>query len=93
MVYSNKKEWKETRSYKPGRFGSYFGERALIRTEPRNLRITARTDCKLVCIQARTFVTCARIREKKEDLIRGVQLFEQMTDEQVGSKSRPEPQS
>ena len=84
MSQSNVKEWKETRAYKPGKFGSYFGERGLLRTEPRNLRITCRTDVKAVRISAETYVTCARISEKKEELIRGIELFAQMTDEQVG---------
>ena len=79
----NKKEWKQTRTYKPGKFGSYFGERALSRAEPRQLRIKCLTDCKVVRLSAHTYVTCARIREYKEKFIRGVRLFETMTDEQV----------
>ena len=83
-VVSNAKEWKETRQYKPGKFGSYFGERSLIRREPRNLRVTCRTDVKVCRISATTYVTCARIREYKEALIRKVRVFETMTDDQVG---------
>lgn len=83
-AYANVKEWKELRTYKPGEFGSFFGERALVRSEPRNLRITCRTDVKVCRIDASTYVTCARIREAKEDLIRGIELFAQMTDEQMG---------
>ena len=45
------------RSYKPGKFGSYFGERTLVRKEPRNLRITCKTDCKIVRISAHSYVT------------------------------------
>ena len=83
-VVSNQKEWKETRTYKPGKFGSYFGERSLVRKEPRNLRITCRTDVKAVRIKAETYVKCARIREYKEHLIRRCDIFETMTDDQVG---------
>ena len=43
MTFSNTKEHKELRAYKPGPFGSFFGERCLLRVEPRNLRITCRT--------------------------------------------------
>ena len=84
MERSNTKEWKETRTYKPGKYGSYFGEKGLIRSEPRDLRITCRTDVKAVRISAESYVTCARIREAKENMIRKIELFAQMTDDQVG---------
>ena len=77
-------EWKETRPYKPGKFGSYFGERGLRRGEPRPQRMTCRTDVKALQITQKNYIACARIREYKENLLRGVQLFEQMTDEQIG---------
>ena len=83
-VKTNLKEWKEMRRYKPGKFGSFFGERSLIRKEPRQLRITAADDCKLVRISAQSYVTVARIREYKDNLIRHCELFETMTDDQVG---------
>ena len=44
-------EWKETRPYSPGKFGSFFGERGLLRKEPRATRIVCRTDviaCRIV---------------------------------------------
>jgi len=77
-------EWKETRPYKPGNFGSYFGERGLRRGEPRPQRMTCRTDVKALRITQKNYIACARIREYKENLLRGVQLFEQMTDEEIG---------
>ena len=77
-------EWKETRKYKPGKFGSFFGERGLRRGEPRQMRMTSNTDIKALRITQKNFVACARMREYKENLLRGVRLFEQMTDDQIG---------
>ena len=77
-------EWKETRPYKPGRFGSFFGERGLRRGEPRQQRMVCLTAVKALRITQESYVACARMREYKENLLRGVQLFEQMTDDQIG---------
>lgn len=77
-------EWKETRPYRAGKFGSFFGERGLRRGEPRVARMVCRTDVIALRITRDSFVTCARMREYKENLLRSVRLFEQMTDEQIG---------
>ena len=77
-------EWKETRPYKPGRFGSYFGERGLRRGEPRPARMICRTDVKALRVTQENYVKTARMREYKEDLLRSIGLFAQMTDEQIG---------
>lgn len=77
-------EWKETRPYKPGKTGSFFGERGLRRGEPRAVRMTCLTAVKALRITQANYVACARLREYKENLLRGVQLFEQMTDDQIG---------
>lgn len=80
-------EWKETRPYSPGKFGSFFGERGLLRKEPRATRIVCRTDVVACRIVAQTYVECARISEAKENLLRSVQLFETMTDPQIAKLS------
>jgi len=84
IVVAGTLEWKETRPFKPGRFGSFFGERGLRRGEPRKMRITCRTDVTALRVSRENYVACARIREYKENLLRGVRLFEQMTDDQIG---------
>lgn len=76
-------EWKQTIKYSPDRT-PFFGERGLLRMEPRPARMTCLTEVKALRIVDETFVTCSRIREHKENLIRGVQLFETFTDDQVG---------
>jgi len=80
-------EWKETRPYSPGKFGSFFGERGLLRKEPRATRIVCRTDVVACRIVAQTYVECARISEAKENLLRAIQLFETMTDPQIAKLS------
>ena len=77
-------EWKETRPYKPGKMGSYFGERGLRRGEAREVRVVCLTSVKALRITQDSFIACMRMREYKENLLRGVQLFEQMTDDQIG---------
>ena len=77
-------ERKETRPYSPGKFGSFFGERGLRRGEPRFSRMTCRTDVKALRMSSDSYVACARIREYKENLLRGIRLFETMTDDEIG---------
>jgi len=77
-------EWKETRPHKPGKHSSYFGERGLRRGEPRSQRMTCLTEVVACKITQQSYVQCARMREYKENLLRGVQLFEQMTDDEIG---------
>ena len=81
-------EWKETRPYKPGKFGSFFGERGLRRGEPRPARMICRTDVKALRITQDNYVRTARIREYKENLLRSIGLLAQMTDEQIGKVRR-----
>ena len=64
-------EWKETRPYKPGKFGSYFGERGLRRGEPRPCRMICRTDVMGLRITQENYIAVMRIREYKENLLRG----------------------
>ena len=81
VARSNAKEWREMRTYKAGQC---FGERGLLRTEPRQARMMCRTDVTCLQIPAEIFVKCARVREGKEDLMRKIDVFETMTDEQLG---------
>ena len=81
-------EWKESRPYKAGQVNCFFGERGLRRGEPRNMRMICKTDVKALRITQDAYVECARKREYKENLLRGVQLFEQMTDDQIGKLAR-----
>jgi hypothetical protein len=46
--------------------------------------MTCLTDTKALRITQSSYVACARMREYKENLLRGVRLFEQMTDHQIG---------
>eukprot|EP00931_Biecheleriopsis_adriatica_P121847 TRINITY_DN9690_c0_g1_i1.p1 TRINITY_DN9690_c0_g1~~TRINITY_DN9690_c0_g1_i1.p1 ORF type:complete len:831 (-),score=189.00 TRINITY_DN9690_c0_g1_i1:269-2761(-) len=73
-------EWKEVMQYKAGGF---FGERALLRNEPRAASITARTECKLLRLSREEFVSMLQERDHKENLIRKAKLFETMNDDQV----------
>lgn len=76
-------EWKETRKYSPS--GTpFFGERGLMRKEPRTARMTCRGDVKALRIVSETYIQCARIREYKENFIRGCNVFETMTEDQIG---------
>ena len=78
--YANKKEWMEVKQYAAGGF---FGERALLRSEPRAATITCRTDVKALRLTADAFLQIMRNRDHKENLLRGVHLFETMGDEQI----------
>ena len=76
---------KEVGQYRPGsEHRSYFGERSLVRTEERALTITCRTDVKLLRLSAATFRELKRRQDHKDDLVRGIELFENFNDEQVG---------
>jgi len=77
---SNKKEWREMRTFKAG---MCFGDRGLLKSEPRPLRMTARTDVLAMRIPGEVFVHCVRIKEHKENLMRKVSLFETMVDDQL----------
>ena len=80
-AYANVKEWREMRAYRPGQC---FGERGLVRSEPRQARMVARTASRLLKVTADTYVACVRACEQKEDLLRKVALFSTMTDAQLG---------
>jgi CRP-like cAMP-binding protein len=77
---ANKKEWREMRTYKEKQC---FGERNLLRSEPRQARMVCRSDVKALKIKAESFVACARIKEAKEDILRKLDLFETMTDDML----------
>eukprot|EP00931_Biecheleriopsis_adriatica_P107788 TRINITY_DN82112_c0_g1_i1.p1 TRINITY_DN82112_c0_g1~~TRINITY_DN82112_c0_g1_i1.p1 ORF type:complete len:810 (+),score=138.35 TRINITY_DN82112_c0_g1_i1:86-2515(+) len=70
----------EVKEYGPGGF---FGERALLRAEPRAATVVARTDCSLLRMCRDRFVKMVESRDKKEGLLRQCKLFETMTDEQI----------
>ena len=50
--YADGEEAKELTTYKSG---DYFGERALIKNEPRAANVIAKTDCKLVSVDRHSF--------------------------------------
>jgi cAMP-dependent protein kinase regulator len=49
---SAQEEAKEVMRYKPG---DYFGERALLKNEPRAANVVAKSDCKLVSVDRHSF--------------------------------------
>lgn len=49
---AHEEEAKEVMQYKAG---DYFGERALLRNEPRAANVIAKTDCKLVSVDRHSF--------------------------------------
>lgn len=73
-------DWIEVKTYDPGGF---FGERALLRDEPRAASVVSVTDVVLFRITREKFVDMIHERHHKEALIRGCKLFETMTDEQI----------
>lgn len=73
-------DWIEVKTYEPGGF---FGERALLRDEPRAASVVSVTDVLLFRITRENFVDMMNERHHKEGLIRSCKLFETMTDEQI----------
>lgn len=71
---------REVREYSPG---EGFGERALLRDEPRAATVLADEEAAVFRLHRDDFVAVIRDRDHKEELIRGAKLFETMTDEQV----------
>ena len=63
--------------------GGFFGERELLRNEPRASTVTARTAVKTLRLTADAFIKLIREREHRENVLRNVPLFETMTDEQI----------
>ncbi|CAE7670055.1 PKAR, partial [Symbiodinium necroappetens] len=63
--------------------GEGFGERALLRDEPRAATVLADEEAAVFRLHRDDFVAVIRDRDHKEELIRGAKLFETMTDEQV----------
>ena len=80
VAHYNSKEWRQMRTYKAKQC---FGERGLVRTEPRRLRMTCQGDVSLLRIPATTYVQCMHMKERKENLLRNVGQFETMTDDQL----------
>ena len=70
--------------YTPER-NNFFGERALSRVEPRAKTITCRTDVTVLRLTAATFLRLQRQQEHKENLLRGVSLFETFGDDQIAT--------
>jgi CRP-like cAMP-binding protein len=70
-----------------GRFSpqgqTFFGERALSRHEPRAATVSCATDVTVVTLSAATFLKLRKQQERKENLIRGVALFETFGDDQI----------
>lgn len=75
-------KWKEVVRYEPGGF---FGERALLRNEPRAATVTARTDVKLLRLSREEFVSMIAERDHKENLIRKIKEFDTFNDLQVAT--------
>mmetsp|Transcript_44833 Transcript_44833/g.104700 ORF Transcript_44833/g.104700 Transcript_44833/m.104700 type:complete len:828 (-) Transcript_44833:166-2649(-) len=75
-------KWKEVVRYEPGGF---FGERALLRKEPRAATVTARTDVKLLRLSREEFVSMIAERDHKENLIRKIKEFDTFNDLQVAT--------
>eukprot|EP00931_Biecheleriopsis_adriatica_P005047 TRINITY_DN106610_c0_g1_i1.p1 TRINITY_DN106610_c0_g1~~TRINITY_DN106610_c0_g1_i1.p1 ORF type:complete len:829 (+),score=157.64 TRINITY_DN106610_c0_g1_i1:27-2513(+) len=73
-------EYKEVQQYEAGHF---FGERALLRSEPRAANVIARTELRLFRVSREIFVAVINDRNMKEHLVKNCKLFENMTDEQV----------
>jgi len=65
------------------RNGSSFGERALLRSEPRAATITAVTAVKAYVLNAIDFQNLIRERDRREECLRGVKLLEMMSIEQI----------
>ena len=52
------------------------------------MRITCRTDVTALRVSRENYVACARIREYKENLLRAVRLFEQVSQSVSQSASQ-----
>merc|ERR1719253_1363798 len=73
-------ESKEVKQYEEGGF---FGERALLRAEPRAATVTARTNVSALRMHKPDFANMIRERDHKENIIRNVKMFETMNEDQV----------
>ena len=69
------------------RVGGHFGERALSRIEPRPLTVTCKTDVTVLRLTAETFLALKAQQDHKENLLRGVALFETFDDDQISQLS------
>ena len=59
--------------------GDYFGERALIKNEPRAANVVAKTECTVVCMDRHSF---KRLMGPLEDILkRNMDLYEQYKNE------------
>eukprot|EP00931_Biecheleriopsis_adriatica_P075031 TRINITY_DN48994_c0_g1_i1.p1 TRINITY_DN48994_c0_g1~~TRINITY_DN48994_c0_g1_i1.p1 ORF type:complete len:817 (-),score=184.81 TRINITY_DN48994_c0_g1_i1:32-2482(-) len=73
-------EFKEVKRYEEGGF---FGERALLRSEPRAADVLARTEVRAFRLQRKDFVDVINYRDMKENLVKATKLFENMSDQNV----------
>ena len=64
----------------------FFGEASLLKTEPRpcNLTCTCSTDVTVRRLSAASFLLLKRQHDRKDDLLRGIDLFENFSDDQIG---------
>merc|ERR1719181_2732959 len=74
------KQEKEVMQYTAG---GAFGERALLRAEPRAASVIARTKVRAYTLEQAQFKTMIDNRNLKEGLIRKAALFESLDDDQV----------
>ncbi len=75
--------WLPVKDYEPG-FAGFFGERALLRNEPRTSAVFARSkEVRLYALSRAKYTELIKERDLRENLIRGAKLFESMTDDQV----------
>eukprot|EP00931_Biecheleriopsis_adriatica_P049431 TRINITY_DN28597_c0_g1_i1.p1 TRINITY_DN28597_c0_g1~~TRINITY_DN28597_c0_g1_i1.p1 ORF type:complete len:767 (+),score=166.02 TRINITY_DN28597_c0_g1_i1:31-2331(+) len=65
--------------------GDFFGERSLLRNEPRAATVIASSEVKVFKLSQAAFAEIIKNRDIKENLIRGARLFETMTDDQVST--------
>lgn len=71
IAFNASEEFKEVAHYKAG---DYFGERALLKNEPRAANVIAKTDCKVVSINRHSF---KRLMGPVEDLMkRNMEVYE-----------------
>lgn len=75
--------WLPIKDYEVG-YRGYFGERALLRVEPRaNAVFASSKEVRVYVLTKENYTELIKERDYKENFIRGAHLFETMTDDQV----------